>query len=323
LVEDSQIIAFAGAHILLYRPAMQASLPRLHIFLAVAVMAVWGSNFVVIKLALTHLPPLQLASLRFMFAFAPAAFFLKRPDVPWLNLAAYGILIGAGQFGLLFIAMKADITPGLASLVVQVQVFFTIGLSMRLTGETVKPYQIAALLLASSGLIVILAFSNGSATPLGLMLVVGAAASWALGNMVSRAAGRVNMLSYVVWASLFAVPPLFTLALIFEGPMAMARGLADADAVTWSAVIWQAVGNTMFGYGVWGWLLARHPAASVAPMALLVPVFGMGASALFLNEPLQGWKIVAALLVMGGLAITVLWPRLTARADMGQAGQHD
>ncbi|WP_395636013.1 EamA family transporter [Sphingorhabdus sp.] len=286
-----------------------AALPRLHLLLAIAVMAVWGTNFVVIKLALAHLPPLWLATLRFTCAFLPAAFFLKRPAVPLSNLAAYGVLIGAGQFGLLFLAMKGDITPGLASLVVQIQVFFTIALSMRLTGERVRKFQWAALALATSGLAVILTHSDGSATPLGLMLVITAAFCWSSGNMVSRAAGKVDMLAYVVWASIFAVPPLLTLALLFEGPSALLAGVHAATATTWAAVVWQAVGNTMFGYGIWGWLLARHPAATVAPMALLVPIFGMGASALFLNEPLQSWKLLAAALVMGGLALSLLWPR--------------
>ena len=285
------------------------ALPRLHLLLAIAVMAVWGTNVVVIKLALAHLPPLWLATLRFACAFLPAAFFLKRPAVPVSNLAAYGILIGAGQFGLLFLAMKSYITPGLASLVVQIQVFFTIALSMRLTGERVRGFQWAALGLATSGLAVILTHSDGSATPLGLILVVMAAFCWSSGNMVSRTAGKVDMLAYVVWASIFAVPPLLILALLFEGAPAFMAGVHAATATTWAAVVWQAVGNTMFGYGIWGWLLARHPAATVAPMALLVPIFGMGASALFLGEPLQSWKLLAAALVMGGLALSLLWPR--------------
>lgn len=288
-------------------------MPLLHLALALAVMAVWGSNFVVIKTALHHLPPLLLAALRFTFVFFPLAFFLKRPAASLTNLAAYGLLIGVGQFGLLFIAMRHDITPGLASLVVQVQVFFTIGFSMRLTGERVHGYQLVALLLAIAGLGIIATHADGSATALGLMLVIGAALSWAGGNVVSKAAGQVNMLSYVVWAGIFAVPPLFLLSYLFEGWSAMATGVRNADMLTWGAVLWQSVGNTMFGYAAWGWLLARHPAATVAPMALLVPVFGIGASALVLGEALPGWKLLAATLVMLGLAIGLLWPRIVAR----------
>jgi O-acetylserine/cysteine efflux transporter len=289
-------------------------LPPLHLLLALAVMAVWGTNFVVIKLALEHLPPLTLATLRFTLAFLPLALFIKRPAVPLKNLATYGVLIGAGQFGLLFTAMRADITPGLASLVVQVQVFMTIGLSMRLTGEKIAPYQIAAMALAVAGLGTIAWHTDGSATPLGLLLVVGAALSWALGNMTARAAGPVPMLNYVVWSSVFAVPPLFAMALLTEGWPRIAAGVAAADAQTWAAVVWQSVGNTMFGYAAWGWLLSQHPSATVAPLALLVPVFGLGSSALLLGEPLQWWKILAFALVMAGLSLGVLWPRFMTRA---------
>lgn len=293
--------------------ANRSVLPPLHLLLALAVMAVWGTNFVVIKLALAHLPPLTLAALRFAFAFLPLALFVPRPAVPWRNLATYGVLIGAGQFGLLFTAMRADITPGLASLVVQTQAFFTIALSMRLTGERVAPFQIAALVLAAGGLGIIALHTDGSATPLGLALVLGAALCWALGNMTSRAAGPVNMLAYVVWSSVFAVPPLVALALLTEGWTAISTGIANADGATWAAVAWQAVGNTMFGYGAWGWLLGRYPAASVAPLSLLVPVFGLGASALWMEEALPGWKLTAFALVMAGLALGILWPRLAAR----------
>ena len=121
------------------------------------------------------------------------------------------------------------------------------------------------------------------------------------------------MLSYVVWASLFAVLPLFALSFLFEGWPVMVAGIRNANALTWAAVLWQSVGNTMFGYAAWGWLLARHPAATVSPLALMVPVFGMGASAQILGEPLQDWKLFAAALVMSGLAIGLLWPRILAR----------
>ena len=287
------------------------SLSLRHALLALAVMAVWGSNFVVIRVGLDHLPPLLFAALRFSFAFLPAALFLKKPDVPWRNLAAYGVLIGAGQFGLLFLAMKGSISPGLASLVVQTQALFTIGLAMRLTGEKVRPFQYAALALAAAGIGVIIWRTDGSATPLGLALVLGAALCWAGGNLVARQTPGANMLNYVVWASLFSVPPLVVLAVIFEGWPAIAAGLARADAVTWAAVALQSVGNTMFGYAVWGWLLSRYPTATVAPMSLLVPVFGMAASAVVLHEALPSWKLAAAGLVMAGLALNTFWPRIS------------
>jgi O-acetylserine/cysteine efflux transporter len=289
------------------------TLPARHLLLALAVVAVWGTNFVVIKLALGTLPPLLFATLRFAFAFLPAAFFIRRPPVPWHLLASYGVLIGAGQFGLLYLAIGGHIAPGLASLVVQTQVFFTIGLAIVLAGERVRAYQWVALALAVAGIGVIAAHTDASSTPLGLALVLGAAAAWAGGNLVARKSGRVDMLGYVVWSSVFALPPLALASLLFEGPSAIVNGFAKADAGVWAAVLWQSVGNTLFGYAAWGWLLARHEAAHVVPMALGVPVFGMAASALWLGEPLPPWKLGAAALVMGGLALNLFWPQLRTR----------
>jgi O-acetylserine/cysteine efflux transporter len=291
----------------------RTTLSPLHFLLALAVVAVWGTNFVVIKVALHHLPPLTFAALRFTFALLPAVFFLKRPAVPWKTLAAYGALIGVGQFGLLYIAMTHLISPGLASLVVQMQAFFTIALAMKLTGERVKGFQIVALAVAALGLAWLMAHTSAEVTPLGLILVLGAALSWAGGNIVARSAGPVNMLSFVVWASLFSAPPLYALAFLLEGPATVVHSIQTAGAATWAAVLWQSAGNTLFGYAAWGWLLARYPAATISPLSLLVPVFGMAASAALLGEPLQGWKLIAAVLVLAGLAINTLWPVVERR----------
>ena len=292
---------------------MPAALPLRHFLLALAVVAVWGTNFVVIKLALGHLPPLLFAALRFLLALFPAIFFLPKPGVGWRNLGLYGVLIGVGQFGLLYLAINGHISPGIASLVVQTQVFFTIGLSMRMQGEQVQPFQWLALLLATAGIANIGLHTDGTTTFLGLALVLGAALSWAGGNIAAKEGKPDNMLAYVVWSSACAVPPLFVLSYVFEGGDAIANGLLQASWATWAAVAWQSWGNTLFGYAAWGWLLARHPAATITPMALLVPVFGMCASAWWLGETLPSWKLVAAALVMGGLAVNLLWPTLQRR----------
>ena len=160
---------------------MNGRLPARHLLLALAVVAVWGTNFVVIKVALQALPPLLLGVLRFALALLPAALFIPRPAVPWHKLAAYGVLIGAGQFGLLYLALNGHIAPGLASLVVQTQVFFTIGLAMVLDRERVRPPQWLALALATGGIALIAAHTGGDTSLLGLVMVLGAAAARARG----------------------------------------------------------------------------------------------------------------------------------------------
>ena len=155
---------------------------------------------------------------------------------------------------------------------------------------------------------------------------------WAIANQATREAARatkVNMLAYVVWASLFAVPPLLLMSLLLEGWPAIRHGVAHAGWGIWATVVWQSAGNTMFGYAVWNWLLSRYPAATVTPVSLLVPVFGMASSAWWLGEPLQGWKIAASLLVMAGLAVNLLWrtkkpaQALASRAAQPLAGGDD
>ena len=288
-------------------------MPLPHILLALAVVAVWGTNFVVIRWGLDGLPPLLFATLRFAASALPWLLFVPRPRVRWQTQAAFGVLLGVGQFGLLFLAIQGHISPGLASLVVQMQVFFTIGLSLWLMGERVRPYQLLGLLLAVSGLGIIGLHLDASVTLAGVALVLGAGFCWACANLVVKQAGQVNMLHFMVWSSVYAVPPLLLLSLWTEGPAAIGTALSNAGPIIWASVLWQAVGNTLFGYGAWNWLLARHPAAAVTPMALLVPVFGMGASALMLGEALPGWKLGACALVLAGLATIVLWPRLRSR----------
>ncbi len=276
------------------------------LLLALAVVAVWGTNFVVLGVALQSLPPLLFAALRFAAVVFPLILFVRRPATSWRILIAYGLAIGVGQFGLLFIAIKGHIAPGLASLIVQTQVVFTIGFAMLGSGERLKPLQWPALALALAGLGVVAGHTGGEVSLTGIALVLGAALGWSLGNMAQRAAGQVDMLGFITWSSLFAVPPLFALSLAMEGWPAITQGMAAMTPGLWLAVLWQAAGNTLFGYGAWGWLLARYPASSVAPTALLVPVFGMGSAALLLGEALPPWKLLAAGLIIGGLALNLL-----------------
>ena len=303
---------------------MNSQLSLRHFLLALAVVFIWGTNFVAIKIILAVLPPLLLGALRFSLVVFPFIFFIKRPSVSWLNLASYGILIGAGQFGLLLIAMRGHITPGLASLIVQAQVFFTIGMSMIFTGERMKTYQWPALFLSVAGLVVIGFHTDADTSVLGIVLTLLGAASWAGGNIVSKRASRggtgsINMLAYVVWSSPYAAVCLFALAYFFEGHQEMIGALRQADAKIWGLVVWQSAANSLFGYAVWARLLSKYPSSAVTPMALLVPVFGMSASSLWLHEAMPLWKLVAALMVIAGLAINLLWPKISERISCARS----
>jgi O-acetylserine/cysteine efflux transporter len=291
-----------------------------HVALALVVVAVWGTNFVAIKVGLRHFPPFLFALLRFAFSALPFVFFLPRPRTAWRWLAIYGVFLGAGQFGLLFYAMRADISPGLASLVIQMQVFFTIALSVWIFRERVGAVTLAGSAIAIAGLAVIAARLDASATPAGVLEVLVAAFCWACANIaVKKAAAEGGrsfpMLAFIAWSSLFALPPLAAMTLLLEGPAVAWHAFAQADLASWAVVAWQVVGNTLFAFAAWSFLLARYDAAAVAPYALLIPVFGMASSALALGEPLPPWKLAGGALVLAGIAtIVLIGPRVRKAA---------
>ncbi len=170
-------------------------MPLIHFALAFLVIFIWGTNFVVIKWGLAELPPLLFVTLRFALSALPLLV-LPRPAVSWRALAAFGLLIGVGQFGLLIQAMRADISPGLASLLIQTQVFFTLGLSAIMMRERLSPAQIVGLLLAVCGMGIIVVHRSGAGnqnevTLLGVGMVccwqphAGRAATW-LSSVVAR-----------------------------------------------------------------------------------------------------------------------------------------
>ncbi len=293
-------------------------MPLLHSLLVIGVVFIWGTNFVPIRLGLNEFPPFTFAALRFVFAVLPWILVVRRPKVAWKWLAAFGLLVGPGQFGLLYYGMQSDISPGLASLLMQCQVFFTIALASWLFGERMTGTSLVGLLVAALGLIVIGAHTGPNVTFKGVVIILLAAGCWAMGNLTIKRAARAtpagfSMLPFMIWSSVFAFPPLLALALLVEGPGAVSSALQSATLVGWTAVVWQSVGNTLLGFGIWNWLLTRHKADLVTPFALLVPVFGMGASAIVLGESMPLWKLEAAAFVLIGLAIHTLVPLVRRR----------
>jgi O-acetylserine/cysteine efflux transporter len=276
--------------------------------LALAVIIVWGMNFAVIKVGVTGIPPLLLGALRFSLAAFPAVLFIRPPKVPLRWYLAYGLTISVGQFAFLFSAIAVGMPSGLASLVLQSQAFFTLLLAAWWLGERWKANQLAGLVLAAVGLVLI-GSAHGLAMPLtGFMLTVAAAIMWACGNIVTRVVGRyapMNQLGFVVWASLVPPLPFLALSAWLEGPTAMLAAVQHVNLSAVGAIAYLAWAATLLGYGLWTHLLSRYPANRVAPFTLLVPLVGLTVGWLVFGEALQPVHFVGGALLMAGLLVHV------------------
>lgn len=275
------------------------------LLLACIVILAWGVNFVVIKVGLHGVPPMLLGALRFTLAAFPAVFFVKRPTVPLRWLFAYGLSISLGQFAFLFYAMSVGMPAGLASLVLQAQAFFTLIFAAMFLRERIRPANLVGLVIAAGGLALIGMQGGHAMTAAGFALTLVASAMWALGNVVTKRMGPVDLVSLVVWASLIPPLPFLALSLIFEGPQRIEASLQSISALSVFAIAYLAFVATLIGYSLWGKLLARYPASQVAPFSLLVPIIGLASAAVLLGEALTPMQIAGAALVMAGLAVNV------------------
>jgi len=280
--------------------------------LALLVVVLWGVNFAVIKVGLHGISPFVLGGLRMVFTAFPAILLVERPHLPFRVFAGFALTSFLGQFGLLFLAIKIGMPSGLASVVQQSQVFFTVLLAALVFGERPRPAQLAGTFVAALGLSVIGAQSGASFPLAGFVLTILAAAVWAVGNLVSRSLSRhgpVNGLAFVVWSALIPPVPFFALARLAEGPGTIGASFRAMDARSWAAVGYLAFGATLGGFGLWNGLLKAYPAAQVARFALLVPVIGLGCGTVFFAEPLGTAQLAgSALVVLGvGLPVAAMW----------------
>ena len=290
---------------------------------AIVAAIVWGLAFIASKYGVEAAPPFLLTALRFAFAAFPIVLFVKAPAAPARLIVLYGALIGVGQFGLLFLAIRDGMPVGLASLVVQMQVYFTILLAALAFGERPTRPQLFGGGLALLGMAAIASARTGHASLAPLALTLAAAFCWGAGNVVGKRVGRVDPIAFIAWTSLVAPAPMLALSLVVE-PRGTIDALAHPTLKLALSVAALSYGGTLVAYGLWARLLATYSAAAVAPFALLVPVVGMVAASLLFAERPSPAEWFGAALVMIGLAVNVFGARLGLRrrapGEIGRGG---
>lgn len=239
------------------------------IALALFVAVNWGFTFVVISWGLDDFPPLLFSALRFVGVVFPGLLFVRRGNVPWDVILKVGLIFGVGYFALLFVGMDVGMPAGLTSLVVQSQALFTAVLASALLGDPPVPVQKIGMAVAFGGLALIGWEQAGEASLYGLALVLGAAVTWGMTNIVIKRAGNVDMFRLMVWMGLVPILPLLAFSGMFE------TGQADAILhMGWrglGAIFYMGSVATVLGFGVWGGLIARNSPNVVAPFRSWCP----------------------------------------------------
>jgi O-acetylserine/cysteine efflux transporter len=284
-----------------------------HSLLAVLVATVWGFNFVVIDWGMDGVPPLLFVAVRFVAVVVPAVFLVPRPQAPWRVVAAIGVFMSLGQFGLLYSAMHAGMPPGLAALVLQAQVLFTVLIAAAWLRERPRPGQVVGIVIGALGLLVVGLGRGGNVPLIALALCLAGALSWGVGNVVARSAGISSGLSLAVWSALVVPAPLLGLSLLLDGPAAVGDGVA---AFGWEAALstlYTAGLASLVGYSIFNGLLARYPASSVTPFVLIAPPVAMLSAWALLDQVPNAAELAGAAVVIAGVLLTVLAGRTVPR----------
>jgi O-acetylserine/cysteine efflux transporter len=275
---------------------------KLDLTLGALVTIMWGCNFSIIELGLKSLDPFILTFLRFLFCAIPAIFFIPRPrEVPIKYIAAYGILFGAGMWWIVNFAMYNGLSAGLSSIFLQFSAFFTIILSKVLFNEKINIIQVAGMSLSSAGLFGMIYISQEHSTLVGIFLVLLAAFSWAICNLIIKSRKPNNMIAFIVWASAFSAPAIMCMTIITHG---ISPFLEIGNNITNSSifsVLFQAYITTIAGYMVWNNLMKKYPSSEVAPLSLLVPISGILSSHIFFGEIIDGYRLMAIIVVIIGI----------------------
>ena len=273
-----------------------------HSMLAVLVMLVWGANFVVIDEGLADVPPLLFLAMRFVLVALPLVFFVPPPSAGWRTVVAVGSFMSLGQFSLLYISLNLGMPAGLASLVLQAQVIFTIVIAAVVLKEPPTRRQVVGATIGTAGLVLVVIAHGVSAPVVPVIVLLGAATSWAIGNVIARRAGVASGLSLVVWSALVVPLPALGLSLVVDGSDEVGRALTHLTVTAIASTAFTAIGASLLGYGIFNSLLARYPASAVVPFVLLVPIVGIATAWIVQDEVPSALELVGGVVMLAGVA---------------------
>ncbi|AFK56862.1 DMT family transporter [Tistrella mobilis] len=288
-------------------PAITPMTPG-HVLLALLVVAIWGGNFVAVKIATATVPPLFLVALRFGVLFLILAPFLPWPRRSQLPLlAGIGLTLGVGHFGLMFVALSLGVDASTMSVAIQIEVPFAAVCAWAVLGEKLTKRHIAGLVLGMIGVVLVAGDPKVLTQLDGLAVGLMAGGLWAYANVQIKQLGRHGALSPQMlnaWLGPFCVGPLLILSFLFEDGQRDA--LANLDWATVVALAYILGGASLIAYGAWYFLLGRYSVGQVTIYMLLVPVCGVLAGVLLMGETMGLMEMVGGVFIVSGVAVVQL-----------------
>ena len=288
------------------------SASRLSLAAAVAMMAVWGTNFAFVKHVLGELGVGPFLFIRFLamplvaFAMLAVAFRGRlaqtrpaREDLP--RFVACGLVGHAAHVGLVFWGIDLS-TAFSSALVLTSGPLFTLLILAMLGAERLRGAQVAGTLLALAGIAVFLSdkVMRGVANAgIGDLVLLGAAGAFSLYTVMARPIteryGPLVVLSYTL---LFGAP----LMLVLSFPSFLRVGVGHLTPVVWLGLFWSIVLSSVLGWLVWAWVNAVRGVARSAPLMYLPPPIAGVVAWLTLGEHFTALKLAGAAVTMAGVA---------------------
>ena len=285
-----------------------ATVKPVDVILAVLVAVIWGFAFVATRIGLDSFSAPQLTALRFLIA-AVLAVFLPRPRISWLGFVSIGLTLYTGQFLFQFFGIASGMPPGLTSVIIQTQAFFTVAFAGVVLHEVPTRRELTGMVAAFAGVAVIAVSLGRDASLAAFGLTLIAAVSWGVGNVLVKQTGTVETLPLMVWLTLVPPLPALALSMILDGPAALFGALMTASWRSLGAALYLGLVATVLAYVIWGSLLRTYSAVTVGTFALLVPFVGAGASAVVFGEQFGLFRLAGMALVLLGLGIIAPWGR--------------
>ena len=274
------------------------------LLLAASVPLLWGIGFTFAKAGLNEFPPLFLMGLRFTLAALTLVWFVPIPrgqlkQIFWISLVGSTL-----QYGMTFTGLSM-LDASLAIIIIHLEVPFSVLLAAIVLKDKPGSQRILGMLISFAGIVLIAGQPSLSEQLPAILLTAAGAMTWAVGQiMVKRLENPPSGFALTAWIGFFSGPQMILGSFMFED--SQLESLANASWIGWGVILYLALIMTVLGYGIWYHVLSRNHVSKVMPVMLLLPVFTIASSMLFLGEEPSPMIFIGVAVVIGGVSMIVI-----------------